>query len=126
LSYYSLITITKGTGNFVIDGQTLPFKALDLLSAVPHQPFYITGEGFTGTVIHFHPDFFCIHKHQHEVACNGIIFNDAYGTPIYSLNGVVAGKLQHLYDQMTEELLHESLAQYELLLSYLKIYLITA
>jgi len=38
LNYYSLIMITQGTGDFVIDRQTRPFKALDLLSAVPGVP----------------------------------------------------------------------------------------
>ena len=30
------------------------------------------------TTVQFHPDFFCIIKHQEELACNGVLFNNIY------------------------------------------------
>ena len=39
-----------------------------------------------GVIINFHPEFFCIHKHQEEVACNGLLFNNIYDAPFVSID----------------------------------------
>jgi AraC-like DNA-binding protein len=92
-----------------------------------YQPFRIRPElGFKGVLIHFHPDFFCIHKHQDEVACNGVLFNNAYETPVVALDQDSLGALLSIVGSLKNEMQDPALAQYELLVSYLKIFLIKA
>lgn len=126
-NYYSLIWIQQGSGNFKADFSNYNFSKDLLLSFSPYQPFMITpDENITGIAIQFHPDFFCIHKHQHEVACNGVLFNNVYQPPIVILDDKNKSTLQMLIQQMHIEMQNPALAQYELLISYLKIFLITA
>jgi YesN/AraC family two-component response regulator len=79
-----------------------------------------------GIALQFHPDFFCIHKHQAEVACNGVLFNNIYNPPFISIDKNSASTFEMLLGQMKTEMQNPALAQYELLISYLKIFLITA
>ncbi|MDI1307788.1 MAG: AraC family transcriptional regulator, partial [bacterium] len=82
LNYYSLIWIKKGKGTVKVDFSEYDFAENVLLAFAPYQPFLLqTEEKIEGVVLNFHPDFFCIHKHQAEVACNGILFNNIYEPP---------------------------------------------
>lgn len=124
--YYSIILITAGNGILKADFSDYEFNTHALMSFSPYQPFMISSKDVKGICINFHPDFFCIHKHQHEVSCNGILFNNIYNPPFVQLNEKQAGDLLQLASQMRTEMLDTSLAQYELLVSYLKIFLINA
>lgn len=127
LHYYSLIWIEDGSGHVKADFSTYDFLPNTLFAFVPYQPFMIKGgKGFKGTVIHFHPDFFCIHKHHAEVACNGILFNNIYQPPYVTLDAAAGQTFRMLTSQIRTEMHNPALAQYELLVSYLKIILITA
>jgi AraC family transcriptional activator of pobA len=79
-----------------------------------------------GKVIHFHPDFFCIMKHHDEVACNGVLFNNIYEPSYVLIDGAAKATFNMVLEQMKIEMQNPALAQYELLISYLKIILITA
>jgi AraC family transcriptional regulator, transcriptional activator of pobA len=63
--------------------------------------------------------------HQKEVACNGVLFNNIYEPPFTLIDSESAQTLNMLLVQMKTEMQHTALAQYELLVSYLKILLIT-
>jgi AraC-like DNA-binding protein len=91
----------------------------------PYQPFMISPvEELNGIVLNFHPDFFCIHLHQKEVACNGVLFNNIYQPPFITLTDKDVTLLLNNIEQMQAEMQNAALAQYELLISYLKILLI--
>jgi AraC family transcriptional activator of pobA len=109
-----------------VDFSEYEFSNDTLFAFSPYQPFMFSAESFKATAIHFHPDFFCIHKHQAEVACNGILFNNIYQPPYASIDEASATSLRQLIDQMKLELQNPALAQAEILVSYLKIFLITA
>lgn len=127
LNYYTIILIEKGEGKLKADFTEYDFNKNTLMCFAPYQPFMIeTGKEIKGVVINFHPDFFCIHKHQKEVACNGVLFNDIYKPPILILQEKEPDLLYSIIEQMKIELKNAQLAQYELLVSYLKIFLITA
>lgn len=127
LNYYSLIWIKRGSGTIKADFSEYIFKENDLLSFSPYQPFMINTKGeISGLVIHFHPDFFCIHKHHKEVACNGVLFNDIYNPPIVQIDEKAKANFEIIVDQFKTEMQNPALAQYELLISYLKIFLISA
>jgi AraC family transcriptional regulator, transcriptional activator of pobA len=126
-NYYSLIWVTEGKGNVKSDFSEYDFVENTLFAFVPYQPFMFTSsEKINGICIQFHPDFYCIHMHQKEVACNGVLFNNIYEPPFTLINMAASQTFNMLITQMKTEMQHAALAQYELLVSYLKIFLITA
>ena len=126
-NYYSLIWIIQGTGKAKADFSEYDFQENTLFAFSPYQPFMLnTKNNLSGIAIQFHPDFYCIHMHQKEVACNGVLFNNIYQPPFIAVDESSAKTLTMLIDQMKVEMQNPALAQYELLVSYLKIFLITA
>ena len=127
LNYYSLIWIQKGNGVLKADFSEYDFDENMLLSFSPYQPFMISDRSnISGVVIHFHPDFFCIHKHHNEVACHGVLFNNIYNSPMVQVEEKASVSFEMVIEQCKDEIKKTALAQYELLISYLKIFLITA
>lgn len=127
LNYYSLIWVKKGKGNVKADFSSYDFQEQTIFSFSPYQPFMLNSENeISGTVINFHPDFFCIHKHHKEVACNGVLFNNIYDPPFIHVNEAAKVNFEMIIDQIKTEMQKPDLAQYELLISYLKIFLISA
>jgi YesN/AraC family two-component response regulator len=124
-NYFSLIWINEGKGKVKADFAEYDFEANALFAFSPYQPFMLQAKKIKGIAVHFHPDFFCIHKHQAEVACNGILFNNIYEPPFTLIDETTAASLQMLITQMSAEMSKPALAQYEILVSYLKIFLIT-
>jgi YesN/AraC family two-component response regulator len=126
LNYYSLIWITKGNGIIKADFSEYEFNKNMMFAFAPYQPFMMQTENeIEGIVLNFHPDFFCIHKHHQEVACNGVLFNNIYNPPFVVLDDPAIFSLTIMIDQMKTEMKNAALAQYEILVSYLKIVLIT-
>jgi len=124
-NYYSLIWIQEGQGQAKADFAEYAFCGHSVFAFTPYQPFMFESNNMQGVVINFHPDFFCIHKHQAEVACNGVLFNNIYQPPYIHLDDVNVIKLNGLIADMQAEMHTPALAQHELLISYLKIFIIT-
>jgi AraC family transcriptional regulator, transcriptional activator of pobA len=126
-NYYSIVWIKEGSGKLRVDVSDYDFESNTMFFFSPYQPFMMNAAGLiNGIVINFHPDFFCIHKHQAEVACNGVLFNTIYAPPMVSISENAAAGFNQLLEQMKTEMQNAALAQYELLVSYLKILLINA
>jgi AraC family transcriptional activator of pobA len=126
-NYYSLIWVTKGRGKVKADFAEHTFEENSLLAFSPYQPFMLCVEGnIQGVAIHFHPDFYCIHMHQKEVSCNGVLFNNIYQPPFTLIDEKAAETFNMVINQIKGEMQNAALAQYELLVSFLKIFLITA
>jgi AraC family transcriptional regulator, transcriptional activator of pobA len=125
-NYYSLIWITEGNGIVKTDFSEYHFGPNHLFSFSPYQPFMFSSDHVRGIAIYFHSDFFCIHKHQTEVTCNGVLFNNIYEAPFFIVDDSLQNTLETLIEQIKSELLNPGLAQYELLISLMKIFLISA
>jgi AraC family transcriptional regulator, transcriptional activator of pobA len=127
LNYYSLIWIQKGSGNAKADFSEYSFSENVMFAFAPYQPFmFFETTPIQGVAIHFHSDFFCIHKHQQEVACNGVLYNNIYQPPFVVVDDTAKSTFDIMLTQIKAEMQNPALAQYELLVSYLKIVLITA
>jgi len=125
-NFFSLIWVTEGSGKVKADFSEYDFNKNSLFAFSPYQPFLISeNEKIKGYTIHFHTDFFCILKHEREVSCNGILFNNIYDPPLVLIDETTSVTLTMLISQIKTEMQNPALAQYELLLSYLKIFLIT-
>ena len=57
---------------------------------------------------------------------NGVLFNNIYQPPHHTLDTITKDELLALIGQMKKEIMQGNVAQYELIVSYLKIFLITA
>ena len=127
LNYYSIIWLKKGAGKVKVDFSEYDFSEGCLFSFAPYQPFMLQEiEKMEGVVLNFHPDFFCIHKHHKEIACNGVLFNNIYQAPFVVVDEPSKLNFNMLINQIEIEMQNPALAQYELLISYLKIFIITA
>lgn len=127
LNYFSIIIIVKGSAHLKADFTDYELRGSNLLCFSPYQPFMLRQKApLEGMVINFHPDFFCIHKHGKEVSCNGVLFNNIYDPPFISLSETDLQNLLTIVAQMRTEMQQTGLAQYDLLVSYLKIFLINA
>lgn len=125
-NYYSLIWVLNGNGKVKADFSEYEVDQNNLFAFSPYQPYSFSSEKkLKGIAIQFHPDFFCIHFHQKEVACNGILFDNIYQPPFTYIDDTSSSILKMLVEQMKKEMQNPALAQYELLVSYLKIFLIT-
>lgn len=79
-----------------------------------------------GVAIQFHHDFFCIYRHQQEIAANGILFNNVYEQPFIYLNDACRNTMYGLIEGIANELKDEAFRKDEVLVSYLKILLVMA
>lgn len=126
-NYFSLIWVQEGNGKVKADFAEYEFEANTLFAFSPYQPYMITAkEPVKGIAIYFHSDFFCIFKHHKEVSCNGVLYNNIYNPPFVKVDELSAATFHMLSEQIKNEMQNTDLAQYELLVSYLKIFLITA
>ena len=126
-NYYSLIWVKEGFGKIKADFSEYDFEANSLFAFAPYQPYmFFDNPNIEGVAIQFHPDFFCIHKHQQEVACNGVLYNNIYQPPFVTIDEKAENTFGMVLEQIKTEMQNPALAQYELLVSYLKIFLITA
>ncbi len=126
-NFYSVIWVKQGEGKLKADFSEYAFTKDSLFTFSPYQPYmFSAGNDLSGYAIYFHPDFFCIHKHHEEVACHGVLFNNIYQPPFTPVDDVSAATFKMVIDQMKTEMQTPALAQCELLVSYLKIFLITA
>lgn len=125
-NYYSLIWVTGGKGKLKTDFSEYDFDKDFLFAFTPYQPFMFSSNMIKGLAIYFHSDFFCIHKHQTEVTCNGVLFNNIYQAPFVLVDETLQNTLTTIIEQIKSEMQKPGLAQYELLISFMKIFLISA
>lgn len=124
-NYYTIVFVQKGTGTVKADFSDYELKEHAVFCFSPYQPFmFASQDDFKGTVVQFHPDFFCIHKHHNQVACNGVLFNNIYQPPFVHVDAKQELQLSNIIEQIKDEMHNPALAQYELLVSQLKILLI--
>jgi YesN/AraC family two-component response regulator len=127
LNYFSVIWIQQGSGKAKVDFSEYQFDKDDMFFFTPYQPFMLEGtKDLEGIVLDFHPNFFCIHKHHQEIACNGVLFNNIYNPPFVKVDEIARQTFDVVLAQMKLEFQRPALAQYEQLVAYLKIFLITA
>ncbi|MBK1897361.1 helix-turn-helix domain-containing protein [Chryseobacterium paridis] len=126
-NYFTLILITSGEGHAKVDLCDYAFKENTLFAFYPYQPFMLySPKPLMGISIQFHHDFFCIYRHQKEIAANGILFNNIYEQPFIHLNESCKSNILNLIQGITSELKSEGFRKDEVLVSYLKILLVMA
>ena len=126
-NFYSLIWIKKGSGLLKVDFSEYLFKGNTVFTFSPYQPFlFSTDKNLSGFAIQFHSDFYCIHRNPQETNCDTFLFNNIYQPPFFSIDQPTEDTLTLLCGQLKTEMKNADSGNYELLIPYLKIFLVTA
>jgi AraC family transcriptional activator of pobA len=123
LELYTAIVIPGGSGTCSIDSGVYPFSGPSVLFLAPFQRLRIAGASQAmGQVLQFHGDFYCIEFHKAEVACNGLLFNNVYLSPVLPVSKNELAQIQELLRSVTVELnlKHQDRS---VLISYLQLFL---
>ena len=124
---YAIYWIQEGSGTYNIDFESYTFDDNVLFFLSPGQVFTVNSEQIkTAYKITFVRDFYCIQTHDKEVACNGVLFNNIYETPFVKPCKKETAKLNFILESLIEELQLNETAQYDMLQSYLKQFIISA
>ena len=124
--HFSIILVAEGEGKLNADFAGYEISKGTILFFSPFQPFMIQAPLLKGVMINFHPDFFCIFRHQNEVASEGILFNNPVNPPFFKIPERESPSICDIIQQMTAEMRLAGLAHQDLLIAYLKILLIRA
>lgn len=95
-----------------------------IFSLSPGQKIFIADRENDFLVLQFNREFYCIRDHDHEVSCNGILFNGALMAPVLVLNDVEQRSFGILLEVMTEEFAQQDDVQLEMLRTMLKRFII--
>ena len=122
---YSIYWIKEGVGSYNIDFKNYKFKDNVLFFLSPGQVFSVDSESIKEAYkISFVKDFYCIQTHDKAVACNGVLFNNVYETPFVQPCKKDTLKLHFILESLTEEFQKNEVAQYDMLQTYLKQFII--
>src|SRR6478609_9253542 len=103
-NFHTLVLITDGTGQLKTNFGEFNISPNSFFAFAPYQAFMVQGKNCKGVAIQFHSDFFCIHKHQTEVTCNGVLFNNVYQKPFFRVNETLADTLDKVIAQIKAEM----------------------
>ncbi len=103
-----------------IDGIPVVLESNQLTSLTYLQKIGIPKVAVPLTIFSFNREFYCIHTHDEEVSCNGIIFFGAQSTPIMTLSEAETEKYETLYQVFREEFATRDNIQGEMLRMLLK------
>lgn len=122
---HTVMVLTAGRGTLKTDLAHYAFTAPAMMCFAPYQPFTLHAEGpLQGVKLRFHASFFCMHRYERVVTCNGVLFNNIYQSPVLPLEAAETPFYTDLLQQMQQELGQPALGSYEILVSYLKVFLI--
>lgn len=122
---YRIFWIKEGKGTYQIDFNSYSFNNNVLFFLSPGQMFSIDSEKIKEAYqLSFIQDFYCIQTHDTEVACNGVLFNNIYETPFVSPSKKETEKLERILANLIEEFELEETAQYDMLQSFLKQFIV--
>lgn len=103
-----------------VDFQEIAMKTDALLFINPHvilKPCETIG----GQLMHFNKDFYCVEIHDHEVACDGILYNNVFEIPFINLNEEQSVEIQKIISDIQSELENEDSSTEEMLRTLLKL-----
>ena len=125
INAYSIYWVKEGKGVYNIDFESYTFNESVLFFLSPGQVFSVDSEKIKEAYkLTFVRDFYCIQIHDKEVSCNGVLFNNIYETPFVKPNNNETNKLNFILESLIDEFNANETAQYDMLQSYLKQFII--
>ncbi|TAI48391.1 helix-turn-helix domain-containing protein [Flagellimonas allohymeniacidonis] len=124
-NYYSIVLLNGISYELSVDFQSFKLQENQMVCLAPYQPFMFSSkEKCYGHLLNFHPDFFCTYRHQNEIETEGLLFNNFHGLPYFTVSD--QSLFINLIDQISQEMDKDSIAQHEVLVAFLKVFLIEA
>lgn len=124
-NYFSVIWIQEGEGFIETDFSNSKYSANNIYCFNNYQAFALQPHTETSAfLLLFHPNFFCIETYQHEVGCNGVLFNQIYDSTPITIQPQDSEELILLLNNIEQEAKLDEIATGELIFSYLKIFLV--
>ncbi len=124
-NYYSIILLCGNRVELSVDFSEYHLEESHMVCLSPYQPFMLTSKDeCCGYLLNFHPDFFCTYRHQNDVETEGILFGNFHALPYFKLSEETL--FFDLIEQISNEMDRDCFAQHEVLVAYLKIFLIAA
>lgn len=126
-NYFTLIWVKEGSGKVKTGFSEFDFNANTLFAFAPFQPFVFSTESeIKGIVINFHPEFMFIHQQEKEKAFKEVLYNNGNQSPFVAIDNSSVTTFDLLCQNIEAEIQNPSLAQHDLLVAYLRIFLINA
>ncbi|MGK9118274.1 helix-turn-helix domain-containing protein [Olivibacter jilunii] len=123
-SCYMILHAEKD-GYINIDFQTYKVQRDTFFFFSPGQHFTV-GKDFSGRLIYFNPEFYCIAFHDKELACGGILFDNVFEVPSIECTGVERRAFLDVVGKLTQELSQNDFWTEEMARTYLKQLIIAA
>lgn len=119
------ILLVEAGGRMVVDFQEYHLEQAALFFINAGQ-YYTLDAACAGTALYYNRDFYCVEIHDQEVACDGILFHNAYELPVVQVPPAARPALNRLLHDMAQELAQPDTHQEEMVRLLLKQLIITA
>ena len=127
LSDFIKVLFLKAGGNIIIDFKQHKTDADTLFFINKQQVYKLTDIGRSeGILLFYNRDFYCVEIHDHEVSCDGILYNNVYEIPAIQLSKTESGIMQNIFDDIKYETANEDVANEEMIRILLKQIIIRA
>ena len=126
VDFYTIIFIQEGAGHFHSDGVVYSYQGPSIFFATPFQKIKLTGKkNSLISLMQFHGDFYCIEFHKADVACNGLLFNNVFLSPLVSLSKIELKKIVTIWKEITSEV-ESAEVEKSIVIAYLQLLLARA
>jgi AraC family transcriptional activator of pobA len=126
VDFYTIILFQEGQGVFQVDDTVYSYEGPCIFFATPFQKIKIVEKKNSPVMImQFHGDFYCIEFHKAEVACNGLLFNNAFLSPLVSLTKMELKNILSIWKEINKEL-GALEVEYSIVIAYLQLLLAKA
>lgn len=123
---YVKIFFIKAGGKMQVDFNEYELEQDSLFFLSSNQWYQIKGDSTTGTLLYYNRDFYCVEIHDKEVACDGILFHNAYDIPVVHLDAAQSLDIQRILNEIVSELAGEESTMEEMVRILLKQIIIKA
>jgi AraC-like DNA-binding protein len=126
-NYFNIYWLSAGGGSVIVDAVPYAFKAPALLFISPYRRLqFVPRRRVRGRLVQFHANFLCVETFHAETGCSGVLFNDAFGSPVLPLDHETAEEAKGFIGRIEREQAERGIAHDEVVVAYLKVLLVMA
>lgn len=122
---YSIVLL-EGEGKYSVDFVEYNLLGQNIIFFSPFQNIIISGMFSNVKLVNFKAEFYCIEHHKHDVACNGLLFNNIYLAPHITVDNHIFSEIFYIAKRMQEEDLNTNSYSSSIVQTYLQLILALA
>lgn len=124
IDHFSVFLLYQGQLQISYNGQTFELKKQGIFFAHPTRFIKIKASQQTDCVqMSFSKDFFCLEKHQEQIGCKGVLFDDKKDRPYLHLLSHDLTELETIFVKIAHEFERNTYLDKDMVVTYLKLYL---